>query len=158
MPGRIGIERLSGLPITFLRSSTVHRYDPALKALMDQAQARGFLTYQMVDEYLPDEGGDVSMVEHIIHALEEIELPLINDPAAPRTIADKTRQEMQAKEGTPLPSDIVEALIEPESPMSSRDPIRMYLSQMGNILCSTGKTRSSWPRKSRSPASGIAAS
>ncbi len=111
----------------------MHRHDPALKALMDQAQARGFLTYQMVDDYLPDEGGDVSMVEHIIHALEETELPLINDPTAPRTIADKTRQEMQAKEGIPLPSDIVKALIEPESPMSSRDPIRMYLSQMGNI-------------------------
>jgi RNA polymerase primary sigma factor len=111
----------------------VHRYDPALKALMDQAQARGFLTYQMVDEYLPDEGGDVSMVEHIIHTLEETGLKLINDPKAPRTIADKTRMEMIAKEGVVSPSQIVKGLIEPDSPMSSRDPIRMYLSQMGNI-------------------------
>ncbi len=108
----------------------VHRLDPGLKALMDRAMQRGFLTFQEVDEYLPDEGGDPLMIDRIIMALEEVGCPLINDPDAPKTVAEKTRQEQQAKEeensdGTKL--------VDPETPMSSRDPIRMYLSQMGNI-------------------------
>ena len=63
--------------------------------------------------------------------LEELQLPLINDPDAPRTIADKIRAE-QKSHHVEAP-DLTRGLIEPETPMSSRDPIRMYLSQMGNI-------------------------
>ena len=110
----------------------MHRLDHGLKALMDHAQERGFLTYQEVDAYLPDEGGDPLMIERIIMALEELDLPLINDPEAPATVAEKTRLAQQALEEEQGGNDAVK-MIEPESPMSSRDPIRMYLSQMGNI-------------------------
>jgi RNA polymerase primary sigma factor len=98
---------------------------------MEQARDCGFLTYQMVHKYLPDEGGDASMIEQIILGLEELNLPLVNDPKAPKTIADKIRQE-QHSHHVESP-DLTRGLIEPETPMSSRDPIRMYLSQMGNI-------------------------
>lgn len=110
----------------------MHRLEIGLKALMERALERGFLTYQAVDDYLPDEGGDPLMVDHIIMALEEMDLPLCNDPDAPNTVAEKTRIEQQAK----IDEETVEGavkLVEPDAPMSSRDPIRMYLSQMGNI-------------------------
>lgn len=111
----------------------MHRLDSGLADLMKQSQKLGYLTYQMVDKYLPDEGGDPTMMDRIIQGLEELDIPLINDPKAPRTVAEKTRLEQQSHE--PDVSDIALArgLIEPDAPMSSRDPIRMYLSQMGNI-------------------------
>ncbi|OAI53329.1 RNA polymerase subunit sigma-70 [Planctomyces sp. SCGC AG-212-M04] len=109
----------------------MHRLDQGLKSLLDQAKERGFLTYQMVHKYLPDEGGEAAMIDQIILGLEELQLPLINDPDAPRTIADKIRAE-QKSHHVEAP-DLTRGLIEPETPMSSRDPIRMYLSQMGNI-------------------------
>jgi len=109
----------------------VHRLDQGLKSLLDQAKERGFLTYQMVHKYLPDEGGEAAMIDQIILGLEELQLPLINDPNAPRTIADKIRAEQKSTH-VEAP-DLTRGLIEPETPMSSRDPIRMYLSQMGNI-------------------------
>ncbi|QDU38279.1 RNA polymerase sigma factor SigA [Maioricimonas rarisocia] len=109
----------------------MHRLDEGLKRLTDRALERGFLTYQAVDEYLPDEGGDPLMVDRIIEALEVCDLPLINDPDAPRTIAEKTRQEQATQEDDS--PDVTRQLIEADAPMSSRDPIRMYLSQMGNI-------------------------
>jgi len=110
----------------------VHRLDNGLKALMERAKERGFLTYQAVDDYLPDEGGDPQMVEHIIIALDEQNIPFINDPNCPSTVAEKTKMEQAAQQEA---DGVVESvkLIEPEAPMSSRDPIRMYLSQMGNI-------------------------
>ncbi|WP_437191042.1 sigma-70 family RNA polymerase sigma factor [Planctomicrobium sp. SH527] len=112
----------------------MHRLDSGLADLMKRSHKLGFLTFQMVDAYLPDEGGDPVMMDRIIHAIEELDLTLINDPSAPKTVAEKTRMEQQQ---TPDP-DITEmalarGLIEPDAPMSSRDPIRMYLSQMGNI-------------------------
>jgi len=111
----------------------VHRLDSGLADLMKKASKRGFLTYQMVDEYLPDEGGDPVMMDRIIHALEELDLPLINDPSAPKTVADKTRMEQQTTDRDITEMALARGLIEPDAPMSSRDPIRMYLSQMGNI-------------------------
>lgn len=111
----------------------MHRLDPGLKELMDRSLKQGFLTYQMVDEYLPDEGGDPMMMDRIIMGLEELDLPLINDPKAPKTVAEKTRLEQEAKEPEVPEIAVARGLIEPEAPMSSRDPIRMYLSQMGNI-------------------------
>jgi len=112
----------------------VHRLDSGLLDLMKRAQKRGFLTFQMVDAYLPDEGGDPVMMDRIIHALEELELTLINDPSAPKTVAEKTRQEQQQTSEPDITAmALARGLIEPDAPMSSRDPIRMYLSQMGNI-------------------------
>jgi len=111
----------------------VYRLDAALKALMDRARELGYLTYQAVDEYLPDEGGDPLLVDRIVQALEECDIPLVNEPGAPRTVAEKTRLEQRANGEEPTPMDTSRVLMEPETPMSSRDPIRMYLSQMGNI-------------------------
>ena len=76
----------------------MHRHDPGLKALIETASERTFLTYQMVDDYLPDEGGESTMVEQIIMALEETGLPLINDPKAPRSVAEKTKMEQSPQE------------------------------------------------------------
>jgi RNA polymerase primary sigma factor len=100
---------------------------------MAAAQQRGFLTFQAVDEFLPDEGGDPTLVDKIILCLEELDLNLINDPDAPDTVAEKTR--LHEAEKIEEPSEAAKSLIEPEAAaaMSSRDPIRMYLSQMGNI-------------------------
>ena len=109
----------------------MHRIDPGLTDLISRAARQGYLTYQMVDEYLPDEGGSSLMMDAIILALEAEDIPLMNDPAAPATIADKRRAEEAEKE--PVQTEAAQQLIEPETALSSRDPIRMYLSQMGNI-------------------------
>ena len=111
----------------------MHRLDRGLLELTKRAQKQGYLTFQMVDEFLPDEGGDPVMMDRIIQALEELDLPLINDPNAPRTVAEKTRLEQQTHEPDISEMAVARGLIEPDAPMSSRDPIRMYLSQMGNI-------------------------
>src|SRR5690606_22137817 len=103
-----------------------------MRTLMEAAKKRGFLTFQAVDEFLPDEGGDATLVDKIILVLEELDIPLCNDPDAPNTVAEKTRL-LEASKNEDA-ADAARALIGPESAsLSSRDPIRMYLSQMGNI-------------------------
>jgi RNA polymerase primary sigma factor len=106
----------------------VYLVDDKLKALIQQAQERGNLTFQLVDEYLPDEGGDPRMVDHIVLALEATGLGVIDDPPP------KPKPKPASEDGANGVSPAMQSLIAPDtSVLSSRDPIRMYLSQMGNI-------------------------
>ncbi|MAG92658.1 MAG: RNA polymerase subunit sigma-70 [Planctomycetaceae bacterium] len=110
----------------------MHRLDDGLKSLIERARAKGYLTFQQLDAYLPDEGGESALVDQLLLALEEESLDIINDP------------EVEAAHEPPLPAESQNGketssgnegrpFFVPETALSSRDPIRMYLSQMGNI-------------------------
>ncbi len=101
----------------------MHRFDNPLNTLLAQATDRGFFTFQQVDEYLPDEGGDATLIDRIVMALEETGIPLRDDPDA---VAELHRKQAARQEAE-------RQLLVPEHMASSRDPIRMYLSQMGSI-------------------------
>jgi RNA polymerase primary sigma factor len=96
----------------------MYRFNPELTAVVEQARAQGVMTFRQLDEYLPDEGGDPSMVDELILALQDLGLDIVNEP-------DDFKDDTESV----LPADMVE----PEPVSSSRDPIRMYLSQMGDI-------------------------
>ncbi len=104
----------------------MYQFNDKLMALMEQGQSRGYITFQEVDQYLPDEGGSVDTVNELVLALEELELSVIEDPAI---------VEQKPTTPNPPPSDSTPVVIgeEPSASLSSRDPIRMYLSQMGDI-------------------------
>ncbi len=96
----------------------MYRFNPDLTSFIAQAQERGVMTFRQLDDYLPDEGGDPSTVDELILALQDLKLDIINEPL---DFADET---------APV---IPDGMAEPEPLSSSRDPIRMYLSQMGDI-------------------------
>lgn len=100
---------------------------------MEQARERGFLTFQMVDEYLPDEGGDPVLMDYIVLALEESGLDVIEDPEAVRLQRERELRESEAQRIQRQQQQAARALLPETTALSSRDPIRMYLSQMGNI-------------------------
>jgi len=96
----------------------MYRFNPEFAKLLDVCRTKGYATYQLVDKYLPDEGGDPNMVPELIIAFEDLGLDIVDEP-------DPNDQ--------PKYEAIPESMMEPETPSSSRDPIRMYLSQMGHI-------------------------
>ena len=100
-----------------------------MKAIIEKARERGFVTVQQAHEWLPDEAGDPAMVDNLIRAMDREGLDFVEDPdipLEPEPIEEEVRQEQADK--------AARALLGPEtSALSSRDPIRMYLSQMGNI-------------------------
>lgn len=107
----------------------MHRLDSGLKAIIEKARERGFVTVQQAHAWLPDEGGDPAMVDNLIKAMDAEAVDFIEDPEIPlepEPIEEEIR-EAQAEKAA-------RALLGAEtSALSSRDPIRMYLSQMGNI-------------------------
>ena len=107
----------------------MYRLDAGLKAIIDEAKERGFVTVQQAHAWLPDEGGEAHMVDDLIMAIDDFGMDFREDPLIPlepEPVEEEVRQEQAER--------AARALLGPEtSALSSRDPIRMYLSQMGNI-------------------------
>jgi RNA polymerase primary sigma factor len=111
---------------------TVFRFDETLTSMLEVAKSAGYMTYQQVDEYLPDEGGNPRMVDDLILLFGQMGIDLVNDPDAPDE-EEIPEAELEAKKEAEAANQGLKPLIGPETTLSSRDPIRMYLSQMGNI-------------------------
>lgn len=104
----------------------MYRLEEPLKTLIETAERRGHATFHDVNTYLPDEGGDPRMVDELVLALEETGLSLIDEP---RVTTHKASGRGSESEHEPE----LEKVEETTSALSSRDPVRMYLSQMGDI-------------------------
>ena len=99
-------------------------FEPDLQQLVDAAARQGYLTYEQFDGFIADEAGDPTLTDRLVEACQTLGLDICDDPHAPPEADDCVR-----KKTKPQPSGLGG---EAQS-LSSRDPIRMYLSQMGGI-------------------------
>lgn len=108
----------------------MHRLCNRFNALIEEVKNnQGVMTFQMVDRYLPDEGGDPKMVDELLIWLDENAVELIHDVDTPIDDPDYVPEKAHPVETVPQPK----LTAQEERALLSRDPIRMYLSQMGNI-------------------------
>ncbi len=109
-------------------------FDTDLQQLVATGKTRGFLTYDEVNEYLPDEAVSPEKLDNLLIALDEVGIELVTEP--PEQFEDKnparpapTAEQLQAEAEADLPS-----LVLPEEvPKLTDDPLRMYLMQMAEI-------------------------
>lgn len=99
----------------------MHRLDESLKVLVEQGKKQGYLTFSQVNDYLPDEAVNPEKLDHLLMSLEEIGLEIVNDE---QPIADKPKK----KRATRAKKTTTE-----EASRRIDDPVRMYLTQMGEI-------------------------
>jgi RNA polymerase primary sigma factor len=101
--------------------------DADLAALIAVARGQGYLTFDQVNEYLPDEAVDPEKIDALLVALEERGIELCDTPPEPSRDAARAPA---ATGGVPARRD--EAITTPPS-NAGNDPIRMYLAQMAEI-------------------------
>ena len=105
----------------------MHQLDDHLKALVAKGQDQGFLTFTQVNDYLPDEAINPEKLDQLLMSLEELGLEIRVDEHQPVRLAEK-KPRGKAGKGAKV-ADI------PTEETSKRidDPVRMYLTQMGEI-------------------------
>ena len=102
--------------------------DLELLSLIAAGKARGYLTFDEVNSYLPDEAVDPEKIDSLLVALEEQGIELLDSPPAEEA-AEAAPMVATAKPAQPRRD---EAITTPPS-NAANDPIRMYLAQMAEI-------------------------
>ncbi|HUE71913.1 MAG TPA: sigma-70 family RNA polymerase sigma factor [Pirellulaceae bacterium] len=97
-----------------------------LQSLVVKGRSQGYLTYDDVNDYLPDEDVNPEKLDNLLLALEERGIELL-DKAPPGSFADRRPE--------PKEPDLPSLILKPEElPRKlNSDPIRLYLSQMSEI-------------------------
>ncbi len=114
------------------------KLDEGLKTLLDLGKRRGFLTFDQVNDYLPDEAASPERIHNLLETLDEMGIELINeDEAEARRLTSGDSDEEPDDEAIDEQAEEEDGEITPEDldEISRRidDPVRMYLTQMGEI-------------------------
>jgi RNA polymerase primary sigma factor len=104
------------------------KLDEGLKALIESGKQKGFLTFSQVNDYLPDDAVNPEKLDQLLLVLEEHGIELIDESEAEEREQGPTTN---LDEEVRLDLDI--SFLDEEDSRRIDDPVRMYLTQMGEI-------------------------
>jgi RNA polymerase primary sigma factor len=105
------------------------KIDDGLKALLASGKDKGYLTYGQVNDYLPDDAVNPEKLDHLLLILEEQGIELIDESEAEEREAIPGAK--GSENGAAAEFDL--SFIEEDESRRIDDPVRMYLTQMGEI-------------------------
>ncbi len=104
--------------------------ESSVKKLLAKGKKRGFLTYEEVNDDLPDESVAPDRLDSLLMTLDEMGIELIDEAEAERRepFAEDEQEAQQDKEDEKTGLEDLESI-----GRRTDDPVRMYLQQMGEI-------------------------
>jgi RNA polymerase primary sigma factor len=109
------------------------RIEDIIKLLVEEGNRRGFLTYQEMNKLLEDQFLPPDRMDQVFTALEDAEIEVVDENEAEE--ADLQAPSAAVPERTAEPA-LVAAAASPDRVVAQEkidDPVRMYLTQMGEI-------------------------
>lgn len=111
----------------------MEKMEEGLKSLIEQGKQKGFLTYGQVNEVLPDDAVNPDKLDRLMMLLEEHGIELIDESDAEEREANAPAAEATADRDE-LSEELFGAFLDDgDSGRRIDDPVRMYLTQMGEI-------------------------
>src|SRR5437588_8413618 len=107
----------------------MEKIEDSLKTLLESGKEKGFLTYDQVNDHLPDDDTNPEKIDQILILLEDQGIELIEEAEA---------EERENNSGVATLDEDVRAeldlsFMDEEESRRIDDPVRMYLTQMGEI-------------------------
>src|SRR2546426_7195672 len=106
------------------------KIDEGLKALPESGKHKGYLTYSQVNDYLPDDAVNPEKLDQLLLILEEQGIELIDESEAEEREAGPTTAAAAEDEAR---AELDLSFMEEGDSRRIDDPVRMYLTQMGEI-------------------------
>ncbi|MER2269616.1 RNA polymerase sigma factor RpoD [Methylobacterium oxalidis] len=118
--------------------------DASVKRMVKLAKKRGYVTYEEVNEVLPDGQSDPDQIEDVLAQLSEMGINVVeaeetDEAASERPANGEAAEDDEAAEGTEVaevsPARAVAVRSETTKEPTDRtdDPVRMYLREMGSV-------------------------
>jgi RNA polymerase primary sigma factor len=104
------------------------KLDEGLKALIESGKHKGYLTYSQVNDFLPDDAVNPEKLDQLLMVLEDQGIELIDESEAEEREAGPATQTEEERGG-----DLDLSFMDEEDTRRIDDPVRMYLTQMGEI-------------------------
>src|SRR3984957_18247297 len=99
----------------------------SLKALLESSKAKGYLTYSQVNDHLPDDDANPEKIDQLLLLLEREGIELIDESEV------EEHERAAGVLGDEVPAEMDLSFIDDDESRRIDDPVRMYLTQMGNI-------------------------
>ena len=108
----------------------MHRLDNTLNELITTGLKQGHLTFSQVNDYLPNEAKNPEKLDHLLMCIEELDLEIVPDPVTPIAVTNGSIQNGRSNKSD---KGNKESIVSADKTRRIDDPVRMYLTQMGEI-------------------------
>jgi len=113
---------------------------PEVKQLISMGKEKGFVTFDEINELLSEDIISTELIDDVLMLLAQLKIDVLDNSNKKNSLLSHSNIEEESSESS-------EEEVSVEAAISTDDPVRLYLREMGNIPLLSREEESMWPKK-----------